>query len=115
MFCKDKDFEAAYRLLDAMVEKGCEPDVISYNVILRELFKEGKRDEANDLFEDMPRRGCAPDVVSYRILFDGFCNGMQLKEAAFILDEMIFKGFVPCSASICNLVIGCVRERMQIY
>jgi pentatricopeptide repeat protein len=104
LFCKDKDFEAAYRLLDEMVEKGCKPDVISYNVILRELFEEGKRGEANDLFEDMPRRGCAPDVVSYRILFDGFCNGMQFKEAAFILDEMIFKGFVPCSASICKFV-----------
>jgi len=103
-FCNEKDFEAAFRILDEMVEKGHKPDVISYNVIIGGLCKGGKWSEARDLFEDLPRRGCPPDVVSYRTLFDGLTNLMQFKEAAFILDEMIFKGFAPRPASINKLV-----------
>ncbi|KAH9723201.1 putative pentatricopeptide repeat-containing protein [Citrus sinensis] len=70
---------------------------------------DGKCSEAKDLFEDMPRQGCNPDVVSYRILFDGLCDGTQFREAALILNEMIFKGFVPRSARI-NLFIGQLCE-----
>ena len=42
--------------------------------------------------------------MSYRILFDGLCVGMQFGEAALILDEMIFKGFVSRSARIHSFV-----------
>ncbi|KAH8494370.1 hypothetical protein H0E87_020945 [Populus deltoides] len=110
--CKNGELSLAFKLKKEMIRNKIELDPAIYSTLISGLFKagrkeealEGKRGEANDLFEDMPRRGCAPDVVSYRILFDGFCNGMQFKEAAFILDEMIFKGFVPCSASICKFV-----------
>lgn len=103
-FSKEKDLEAAFTILDEMGYKGCKTNPISYNVILGGLF-EGKSSEAKDLFEDMSRRGCNPDVVSYRILFDWLCDGMQFRETSLILDEMIFKGFVPRSARI-HLFVG---------
>ncbi|XP_061351613.1 putative pentatricopeptide repeat-containing protein At1g53330 [Gastrolobium bilobum] len=107
-FCREKNFEEAYRVLDGM--EGLKQDVISYNVIIGWLCKEGKWREAIDLFEDMPRRQCAPDVVTHRTLFDGLCDWMQFREAAFVLDEMVFKGYVPLSGSLNKFVDGLSRE-----
>lgn len=93
-----------------MAEKGCEPDVISYNTIIGGLCKEGKWREANDLLGDLPRCGCTPDVVSYRTMFDGLCDWRQFKEAALVLDEMVFKGFAPRIASTQKLVAVLCEE-----
>lgn len=110
MYCKDKDFASAYKILENGLFK---PSVTSYNMILGELCKDGKWSEAMDLFEDMPRLGCVPDVVSYRIVFDGLWNGMQLKEAVFVLDEMIFKGFAPLSCHLCKFVSLLFEEKEE--
>nr|DAD23255.1 TPA_asm: hypothetical protein HUJ06_024718 [Nelumbo nucifera] len=73
-FCNEKDFDSAYALLNEMTEnKGCKPDVISYNVIIFRFCMDRRLKEAIELFEDVPRRKCAPKV-SYRILFDGPCQ-----------------------------------------
>lgn len=45
-FCKEKDFETAFRLLNEMGDKA---NLISYNVLLGGLCKEGKSGEAKDL------------------------------------------------------------------
>ncbi|XP_059277864.1 putative pentatricopeptide repeat-containing protein At1g53330 [Lycium ferocissimum] len=79
--------------IDEMEGKGCKPDVISCNVIIRGLCDDGKLREASELLDDMPRRRCKPDVVSYRIYLDGLCKAMKFKEAAVILHEMVFKGY----------------------
>lgn len=110
-YCLQKDFDSAVNMLKEMEEKGCKPDVISYNVIIGGLCRDGKLTKANDLFEDMPRRKCLPDVITYRILFDGFCDGMLFKEAAFTLDEMVFKNHLPRSSSIYKFVEGITKDR----
>lgn len=46
LFCKEKDFETAFRLLNEMGDKA---NLISYNVLLGGLCKEGKSGEAKDL------------------------------------------------------------------
>lgn len=109
-YCSQKDFDSALNTLKEMEEKGCKPDVISYNVIIGGLCREGKLRKANDLFEDMSRRKCSPDVITYRILFDGLCDGMLFKEAAFILDEMVFNNHLPRSSSICKFVEGITKD-----
>ncbi|CAI9754961.1 unnamed protein product [Fraxinus pennsylvanica] len=98
-----------------MEKNGCKPDVISYNVIISGLCREGKAREAHDLLEDMPRRKCFPDVVTYRILVDGLCDQMHLKEGAGILDEMVFKGYVSRSSSVSKFIGELVRDhKMEI-
>ncbi|KEH19460.1 PPR repeat protein [Medicago truncatula] len=58
----------------------------------------------------MPRRKCVPDVVTYRTLFDGLCRWTQFREAAIVLDEMLFKGYVPHTKSLNEFVCGLCRE-----
>ena len=74
------------------------------NGVIGWLCKEGKWREADDLFRDMPRRQCVPDVVTYRTVFDGLCQWMQFEEAGLVLEEMVFKGYVPCSSSLNEFV-----------
>ncbi|KAL3576571.1 hypothetical protein D5086_021854 [Populus alba] len=93
--CKNGELSLAFRLKKEMIRNKIELDPAIYSTLISGLFKAGRKEEALGVWEDMKERG---------ILFDGFCNGMQFKEAAFILDEMIFKGFVPCSSSICKFV-----------
>ncbi|KAK7405337.1 hypothetical protein VNO78_06579 [Psophocarpus tetragonolobus] len=108
-FCRDGNLEEVYRVLDDGVE-GVKPDVFGYNVVIGWLCKEGKWKEADDLFRDMPRRQCVPDVVTYRTVFDGFCQWMQFEEARLVLEEMIFKGYVPCSSSLNEFVGRLCKE-----
>ncbi|PQP93234.1 putative pentatricopeptide repeat-containing protein [Prunus yedoensis var. nudiflora] len=101
---------------EEMLMRKIKPDAAVYSTLISGLFKlgrkgeEGKWSEANDLFEDLPRRGCPPDVVSYRIMFTGLCDCRQFREAALVLDEMIFKGYAPHCLSAHKLVEGLCRE-----
>ncbi|KAM3382624.1 hypothetical protein P3S68_008199 [Capsicum galapagoense] len=92
-----------------MEGKGCKPDVISYNVIIRGLCDDGKLREASDLLDDMPRRRCKPDVVSYRVYFDELCKAEKFKDAAVILHEMVFKGYIPRETSLFKLFDGLIQ------
>ncbi|XP_020225989.1 putative pentatricopeptide repeat-containing protein At1g53330 [Cajanus cajan] len=103
-YCREGEIDEAFRVLDEGVE-GVKPDVVGFNVVIGWLCKEGKWREAEDLFRDMPRRRCVPDVVTYRTMFDGLCRWMQLEEAGLVLEEMVFKGYVPRSSSL-NEFIG---------
>lgn len=113
-FCQAKEIDSAFGALNEMEKQGCKADVISYNVILRGLCREGKVGEANDLFEDMRRRKCVPDVVTFRTLFDGFCDVKQFKEAARLLDEIVFLGYAPHSSCVSKylseLMVGKNKE-----
>ncbi|KAJ6333069.1 hypothetical protein OIU77_009016 [Salix suchowensis] len=79
--CKNGDLSLAYRLKEEMIRNKIELDSAIYSTLISGLFKVGRKEEALGVWQDM-----------------------KFKEAAFILDEMIFKGFVPCSASICKFV-----------
>ncbi|PPS06465.1 hypothetical protein GOBAR_AA14181 [Gossypium barbadense] len=103
--------DEAYGVFDEMELNGIKPDTTTYNVMINELCKMGngvKQMIYSKIYQG--RQGCKPDVVSYRMLFDGLCGGSQLKKAAFILDEMVFKGYVPHSASTWLMVVSRVFE-----
>ncbi|XP_047317617.1 putative pentatricopeptide repeat-containing protein At1g53330 [Impatiens glandulifera] len=103
--CIEKDFKAAFAVIDDMENKfGRRADTVSYNTLICGLMKDGRWNEANDVFKDMPRKRCLPDIVTYRTLFSGFCAMMQLEEAALILDEMIFKGYKPYAPSVTKFI-----------
>ncbi|KAG1335268.1 putative pentatricopeptide repeat-containing protein [Cocos nucifera] len=110
-FCEDeKDFDAAFEVLNEMARNGCKPDVMSYNTIIAGFCKERRWRHASELFEDMPRRGCRPDLVTYRTLFEGMCDAGELKDAGLLLDEMVFKGYAPGAVSVRKFVEGVSGE-----
>ncbi|KAG9139221.1 hypothetical protein Leryth_027278 [Lithospermum erythrorhizon] len=77
-WCKVKRIDKARRFLDEMVEKGIEPNVVTYNVLLHGICRRASLHpderfdrvirQAEQVFDEMQERGIDPDVTSYSVL-----------------------------------------------
>ncbi|KAM7280124.1 hypothetical protein ACFE04_007258 [Oxalis oulophora] len=125
-YCSSSRFEDAFKLKEDMLQVyGVKPDAYVYASLIKGLCKAGNLSSAmklkeemmknefqldsaiySTLLDDMARRGCTPDIVSYRIILDGLCDNMQFNEAIFVLDEMIFKGYMPHDTSVGKMLDG---------
>ncbi|CAL9752267.1 unnamed protein product [Musa acuminata subsp. burmannicoides] len=47
--------------------KHIEPNAVIYTTLLDSLYKEGKPDEADELWKEMVDKGCARDVAAYNV------------------------------------------------
>nr|GEV91871.1 tetratricopeptide-like helical domain-containing protein [Tanacetum cinerariifolium] len=123
--CKIENTVIAIQLLRLMDERGCKPNVVTYNTIVDSLCKEkmiddafklfkemvfernglcnladafckeGKIEEAENVVEIMIKRGIVPDIVTYSTLIDGYCLQGEMAKAKTIFDSMVFEGVVP--------------------
>ena len=62
----------AIEALNMMVERGCSPNVVSYNTLINGFCKEKRIDEAMNLFHEMSNKGVTPNVVTFSTLIGGF-------------------------------------------
>ncbi|WRX29697.1 Pentatricopeptide repeat - like 10, partial [Theobroma cacao] len=109
--CLSGCLDDASNLFDEMQRKGVKPNAVTFGTLIRGLCMEMKVKEAFKLKADMVRlHGLCPNPCTYSMMIKGLCrigelslairlkeemvgNKMKFKEAAFILDEMIFKGY----------------------
>ncbi|KAF6160852.1 hypothetical protein GIB67_036053 [Kingdonia uniflora] len=63
--------EEAENVLHSMVVSGCEPNVISYTILINGYCKAKRLDEAIQIFENMRSKGLTPDVITYNSMIDG--------------------------------------------
>ncbi|KAK6270154.1 hypothetical protein POUND7_007259 [Theobroma cacao] len=120
--CLSGCLDDASNLFDEMQRKGVKPNVVTFGTLIRGLCMEMKVNEAFKLKADMVRlHGLCPNPCTYSMMIKGLCRIGELslairlkeemfKEAAFILDEMIFKGYVPHCASIHKFVSGLCQK-----
>ncbi|XP_039173515.1 pentatricopeptide repeat-containing protein At2g36240-like [Eucalyptus grandis] len=57
-----------------MKEKGCSPDVVSFNTLIRGFFRERKFEDAIAMAYEMIELGCQLSSVTCEILVDGLCT-----------------------------------------
>ncbi|XP_020965463.1 pentatricopeptide repeat-containing protein At4g20090 isoform X2 [Arachis ipaensis] len=77
-----------YSDVDASTSLNIQPNVLTFNLIIKALCKLGLVDKAIEAFREMPPRGCAPDTYTYSTLMDGLCKEGRIDEAILLLDEM---------------------------
>ncbi|KAL3326225.1 hypothetical protein AABB24_037090, partial [Solanum stoloniferum] len=104
-WCKVKNIEMARRFLGEMLDKGIDPNVVSYNVLLNgicrraSLHPDGRFDkvirEAEKVFEEMTERGVEPDVTSYSILLHVYSRAHKPELSLEKLRIMRRKGICP--------------------
>ncbi|KAL8031114.1 hypothetical protein ABFX02_13G004900 [Erythranthe guttata] len=71
--------------------KKLEPDVVSYNILIKGCCQHGLMDEAIDLLEEMEGTGLLPDEVTYNNIVRGFLargNYDSFDDAVKFLDKM---------------------------
>lgn len=105
----NKDFVAMKGLMEEMLRDGCEPNAVTFTVIIRS-FGAKKIDKAVDTFEHMKEFGFPPDVATYNCLIDLLIKAgddqkawsyfEKLKESGLepdrITHNILYSSFVKC-------------------
>ncbi|KAF3495774.1 hypothetical protein DY000_02057910 [Brassica cretica] len=79
-----------------MVTKGCDPDIVTLNILINGYCKAKLVDDGMTLFRKMSSpRGVVADTVTYNILVQGFCQSGQLNVAKELFQEMVSEGAHP--------------------
>lgn len=95
VYCKGREMEKAYRVLEEMRERDISPDVITYTSLIGGLGLVGQPDKARDVLKDMREFGCYPDVAAYNAAIRNFCIAKRIVDANSLMDEMVRKGLSP--------------------
>ncbi|XP_026457950.1 putative pentatricopeptide repeat-containing protein At1g09680 [Papaver somniferum] len=128
--CLDGGLKEAAKLFDSMVDRGLEPNEITYNVLidghcrnrklgeavqlfkkmkrnglkpaivdilLRELYRDGRMKTAQRFRNEMQTSGQSPDEVTYTTMMDGFCRNGKIKNPWRLQESQIV---ITCTASI---------------
>ena len=83
--------EEALDVLDwVMPENGLKPSVVTYNAVMRGLFKLPKGVEAMCVFDQMAKAGVCADNTTYAIIIDGLCATGQVDTAKRFWDDVIW-------------------------
>lgn len=113
-WCKINRIDMAERFLGEMIERGVEPNVVTYNVLLNgvcrraslhpsERFEKTIRN-AEKVFDEMRVRGIEPDVTSFSIVLHVYSRAHQPQLSLDKLNFMKEKGICPTVATYSSVV-----------
>lgn len=118
-WCKVGRVDMAERFLREMIEKGLEPNVVCYNIILdgicrrSSLHPDDRFDRtvgaAERVFDEMRQRGIEPDVTSYSIVLHVYSRAHKPELSIVKLGEMQGRGICPTVATYTS-VIKCLSS-----
>uniref|UniRef100_A0A0D3GZJ5 Pentacotripeptide-repeat region of PRORP domain-containing protein n=1 Tax=Oryza barthii TaxID=65489 RepID=A0A0D3GZJ5_9ORYZ len=95
----DRTVRAAEDLLKEMHQRGIEPDVTSYSVILHVYSRAHKPELCLCMFRSMKERGICPTVATYTSVIKCLASCGRLDDAESLLDEMASEGVCPSPAT----------------
>nr|GMD99711.1 pentatricopeptide repeat-containing protein At4g20090 [Ipomoea batatas] len=92
--------------------RGVEPNVLTFNLIVKAMCKVGMVDRAVQVFREMPEWECKrkPDVYTYCTSMDGLCKDDRIDEAVTLLDEMQIEGCFPIPVTFNVLINGLCKK-----
>ncbi|KAJ4715240.1 Pentatricopeptide repeat [Melia azedarach] len=113
-WCKINRIDMAERFLGEMIERGVEPNVVTYNVLLNgvcrraslhpeERFERTIRN-AEKVFDEMRRRGIEPDVTSFSTVLHVYSRAHKPQLSLDKLNLMKDKGICPSMATYTSVV-----------
>lgn len=118
-WCKINRPQMAAKFLREISDRGLEPNVVSYNVLLNGICRraslhpdtrfDGTIRAAEDLFEEMRSRGIEPDVTSYSILLHVYSRAHKPELSLSLFRAMMEKGICPTVATYTS-VIKCLAS-----
>ncbi|KAK4572418.1 hypothetical protein RGQ29_030743 [Quercus rubra] len=90
VYARNGRFNKVQELLDLMRERGCEPDLVSFNTLINARLKSGAMvpNLAIDLLNEVRRSGLRPDIITYNTLISACSRESNLEEAVKVYDDM---------------------------
>ena len=78
-----------------MVTQDIFPNVVTFNVLLDAICKQGMMEKAEEVLELMDPKGVKPDEITYRTMIKGYCLQGEMDKAKDVSHLMVTKGFSP--------------------
>ncbi|KAJ7952976.1 Pentatricopeptide repeat-containing protein [Quillaja saponaria] len=117
-FCQVGTPEKALEIVKEVEQKGVKITAITYTTILETLYKQGKSEEAENLWNLMSKEECI-DAAAYnvKIMFE---HGGKPETIKALIEEMSNAGLKPDTISYnylmtCYLELGMVYEAQKVY
>ncbi|XP_043695518.1 pentatricopeptide repeat-containing protein At3g18110, chloroplastic [Telopea speciosissima] len=90
VYARNGRFSKVQELLDLMRDRGCEPDLVSFNTLINARAKSGSMPSGStiELLNEVRRSGLRPDVITYNTLISACSRGSTLEEALEIYEDM---------------------------
>ncbi|XP_021281736.1 pentatricopeptide repeat-containing protein At3g18110, chloroplastic [Herrania umbratica] len=90
VYARNGRFQKVQELLDLMRERGCEPDLVSFNTLINARLKAGAMlpDLGVELLNEVRRSGLRPDIITYNTLISACSRELNLEEAMKVFDDM---------------------------
>ena len=89
VYAKQGQWQAAEHILELIVLRGCEFDIITFNTIANACCKDGlEPGMASALLREIESAGLRPDIVMYNTLLGGCITMKNITEASAIVKEM---------------------------
>ncbi|TVU12202.1 hypothetical protein EJB05_45835, partial [Eragrostis curvula] len=91
VYARSGRFDDVRQLLDAMRERGIEPDLVSFNTLINAMAKSGcsAAGVALDLLAQVREAGLRPDVITYNTLISACSQSSNLDDAVAVFEEMV--------------------------
>lgn len=91
-----KKFDKVEELFrDLTVKLSIEPDVISYNILMKALCEMGSLDFALSVLDEMEEKGVEPDKITFNSLLDGLYGNGRFSDGEIIWERMMKKNISP--------------------
>ncbi|TXG60410.1 hypothetical protein EZV62_014983 [Acer yangbiense] len=113
-WCKINRIDMAERFLGDMVERGIEPNVVTYNVLLNGVCRKASLHpdvrfertirNAEKVFDEMRMRGIEPDVTSFSIVLHVYSRAHKPQLSLDKLNAMKENGISPTVATYTSVV-----------
>ncbi|XP_057800598.1 pentatricopeptide repeat-containing protein At3g18110, chloroplastic [Salvia miltiorrhiza] len=90
VYARNGRFTKVKELLDLMRERGCEPDLVSFNTLINARLRSGPMTPnlGIELLGEVRRSGIRPDIITYNTLISGCSRESNLEEAVKIFNDM---------------------------
>ncbi|KAL1547336.1 pentatricopeptide repeat-containing protein, chloroplastic [Salvia divinorum] len=97
VYARNGRFRKVKELLDLMRERGCEPDLVSFNTLINARLRSGPMapNLGIELLGEVRRSGIRPDIITYNTLISGCSRESNLEEAVKIFNDMEEHGCQP--------------------
>lgn len=97
VYARNGRFSKVQELLALMRERGCEPDLVSFNTLINARLRSGPMTPnlGIELLGEVRRSGIRPDIITYNTLISGCSRESNLEEAVKIFMDMEAHGCQP--------------------
>ncbi|KAL6501169.1 hypothetical protein OROHE_025032 [Orobanche hederae] len=102
--CEAKKLDAARAIFRDLGSKGLEPDVVTYNILIKGCCQNGLLEEAQNLLSRMDESSLLPDEIIYNVIVRGHLRKHKVESASKFLEEMDAKGFSPDLSTLALLL-----------